>query len=63
HLGIQVGGKTPGGCARIVSNSAVTVAGGDLKLTVDGSPKFAAGDLLFLIVNNGQRPVSACASS
>ncbi|MCX6969235.1 MAG: hypothetical protein NTV93_03655 [Verrucomicrobia bacterium] len=62
-LGIRIRDNSSGGSGRVVSNGLVTVAGGSLDLTVDGALKFAAGDVMFLIVNNSKLPVSGAFKS
>ena len=57
-LGIRIRDGSVGGSGRVVSNGLVNVEGGNLDLTVDGAPKTAAGDVLYLIVNNSKSPVS-----
>jgi hypothetical protein len=56
-LSLQIGGTTAGGETatghdRLTASGAVALTGGDLKLTLLGTPSFTLGDQLFLIVNN-----------
>lgn len=63
HLSLQIGGTTAGGESttgydQIVAAGAVTFTGGDLKLTLQGTPTFAQGSTLFVVVNNSGSPVT-----
>ena len=64
HLAMQIGGTTAGGEVstgydQVVASSTVTLAGGDLKLTLNGSPTFSGSDVLYLIVNNSGLAVAS----
>jgi hypothetical protein len=63
HLSLQIGGTTAGGESttgydQVVAAGAVTFTGGDLKLTLQGTPTFAQGSTLFVVVNNSGSPVT-----
>jgi len=64
HLAMQIGGTTAGGEVttgydQVVASSTVTLTGGDLKLTLNGSPTFSNTDVLYLIVNNSGAAVAS----
>ncbi|MDB6173449.1 MAG: hypothetical protein JWL59_2760 [Chthoniobacteraceae bacterium] len=57
HLVIGVGGESAGGewifgYDQITASGAITLTGGDLKLTLLGFPEFSATATFFLIANN-----------
>jgi autotransporter-associated beta strand protein len=63
HLSLQIGGTTPGGESataydEVTATGVVTVTGGDLKLSLLGTPTFTLGDRLFLVVNNSGSSVT-----
>jgi fibronectin-binding autotransporter adhesin len=63
HLAMQIGGTTAGGEVptgydRILAGGPVSLTGGDLNLTLQGTPTFSAGDKLYLIVNNSGAAVT-----
>jgi autotransporter-associated beta strand protein len=56
-LAFEIGGATPGGESttgydQFIASGAVTLTGGNLALTVLGSPTFNSSDEFFLIINN-----------
>jgi autotransporter-associated beta strand protein len=62
HLALQIGGNTAGGESstgydQIVASGLVTLAGGDLKLTVQGTPALTSSDALYLVINNSSNAV------
>ncbi|HEV7950367.1 MAG TPA: PEP-CTERM sorting domain-containing protein [Glaciihabitans sp.] len=68
HLSLQIGGSTAGGESaagydRLVASGGVSLAGGDLKLTLQGTPVFAEGSTLFVVVNNSGTPVTGTFST
>ncbi|MES2572259.1 MAG: autotransporter-associated beta strand repeat-containing protein, partial [Verrucomicrobiota bacterium] len=61
HLDLQIGGITAGGEAgydQVIASGAVNLTGADLKLTLQGTASFHAGDLLYLIANNSASAVT-----
>ncbi len=64
HLAIQVGGMTAGGESttgydRVTTTTGnVTLTGGDLQLSLMGTPAMAGDALLFIIVNGGSNAVT-----
>ena len=64
HLAMQIGGSNAGGEVstgydQIVASSTVSLSGGDLKLTLNGSPTFGSSDVLYLIINNSTAAVAS----
>jgi fibronectin-binding autotransporter adhesin len=57
HLDLEIGGVTAGGNSaagydQIVTSGTLDFTGGDLKLTLLGTPTFQTGNTLFLAINN-----------
>lgn len=64
HLSLQIGGTTAGGEVttgydQVIASSTVSLSGGDLKLTLNGSPSFGSSDVLYLIINNSGSAVAS----
>ncbi|MDB6170933.1 MAG: putative autotransporter protein [Chthoniobacteraceae bacterium] len=58
HLAMEIGGAGEAAYDRVAASGVVTLEGGDLKLTLLGTPSFAFGDTLFLIANNSHAAVN-----